>query len=273
MISIANIYKFSLPNENISKNSDTVNILIRDICEYLDSESISYQTIEKKMWVNYSLKCLKFEKELWGINFFYIPTKKSNYYYPDMYIEIFLSSDFEKTNESLKKAIFFVSNIFECFDIVDEKNLLVEFHSGIYKVLKNENSFFSRDTYNLHHDFINIWEIDSLEEKYNAKIFEDFIKWKWAWEITPWKLKQYYPENYRVLLVFLYNIFSLEKSISKTESELGKMQELDSQILEASAIELAKKRLELNRENTIKILQIYRVTFENFFKIMVWKQI
>jgi hypothetical protein len=93
------------------------------------------------------------------------------YYYPSFFCDIYVDKVHLKNNESVKRIIFLLSNLFECFDEFEEKNLLIEFHKDIENTLNHDKEYFLR------HDFININSLLELYNEYNiARDITDFIE-------------------------------------------------------------------------------------------------
>lgn len=126
-------------------------------------------------------------------------------------------------SESIKKVIFFFSNIFECFDEFDEKNMMIEFHKDI------EETFHHKKEYSLRYDFLNINSmLHVYDERRISEDISSFIQKHTAIENTQ-TLKDNYPEIYRTLLFFLYNIFALQKNYDSTNKKLRDIKDFQEQ--------------------------------------------
>jgi hypothetical protein len=98
---------------------------------------------------------------------------------------------------------------------------MIEFHKNI------ESTFNHDKKYSLRHDFINI---NSLSELYDENTISRDIK-KFI-EKNPHirnmsSIKNRFPDMYRTLLFFIYNIFALQKNFTSTSKELSKIQDFE----------------------------------------------
>lgn len=143
-----------------------------------------------------------------------------------MYCEIHVESHYLEDTEKLRKLIFLLSNIFECFDIFEEKYIFIEYHSGVEK-LKANQSF-----YELRHHF---YDINTLGKNYDfVKIQEHllhFQKSRFAVKDIE-KMKLDFPETYISLLLFCYLIFSLQKNKATLEIEIKNLKNTDFSLRE-----------------------------------------
>ena len=147
--------------------------------------------------------------------------EKKYYYYPSFFCDIYIDKKYISSSDSKKRTIFLLSNIFECFDEFDEKNLLIEFHRDI------ESSYNNEKKYALRYDFLNI---NSLAEVYSKKDISreirNFIeKNKNIYSMS--QIKNRYPELYRTLLFFVYNIFAIQKAIISSQNQLSEIQKYE----------------------------------------------
>ena len=168
---------------------------------------------------------------------------------------------------SMKRAIFFLSNTFECFEFLDEKNLMIEFHSSLRETSVKENFSPFRKNFFLRFDFIDVGQIDDLSEKYNSELFQNFVEEKWKLHKNVSEIKSEHPENYRTLLVFLYHIFSLTKNLKRTRNELEKIRRYEEKNGENMHINISEERLKMTQESIQKVLEKYTQVFESFFMI------
>lgn len=264
MINIASIYYFSLLQEFSTEYKSSLNRVLRKISRYLQEEGIEYSLKKKTIWeyeiLSYSLP------EVWGIHLFHRSKKKEEfYYYPSFFSDIYIEKHLLQDSQSIKKVIFFLSNIFECFDEFDEKNMMIEFHKDI------EETFYHKKEYTLRYDFLNINSmLHVYDEKRISEDISSFIQKHAAIENTH-ILKDNYPEVYRTLLFFLYNIFALQKNYDSTNEKLREIKDFQEQSGENSHIALSEERLKMNRISIEKVLKLYKDNFENFMNIIMRK--
>jgi hypothetical protein len=84
-------------------------------------------------------------------------------------------------------------------------------------------------------------------------------------------IKNRFPEIYRTLLFFVYNIFALQKSFISTNKELSEIQKFEKINGENMHVTLSEERLKLNQKSLEKTLILYKKNFENFITIMMQK--
>jgi hypothetical protein len=267
MISIANIYKFALPGEQNDSQEKNIGILSANLREYFQSEWLIFTEETKIFSPNYSVKNFVFDQKLAKIHIFYKTGSGLLYFYPEIFCEIWIDTSMIWDAENKKRAIFFLSNIFECFEFLDEKNLMIESHSSVHESVVKRDFMQGNKKFHLRSDFIDIGHINDLTEKYNAALFESFVKEKWRQGISISEIKTKNPENYRTLLVFLYHIFSLTKNLKKTTQELQKIQKYEQENGENMHIDMSQERLQMTEKNIETVLEKYKQVFESFFDI------
>lgn len=246
------------------KYKESLSESLEKISRYLQEEWIEISENNKTIW-EYELKEIHM-KNIGIIQFFHrYKRQRDLYFYPSFFSDIYIQRELLQNTESTKKLIFLLSNIFECFDEFEERNTMIEFHKDIYETVNNEKQ------YSLRHDFI---DINSLSKLYNQNSISDKLKTfirrnnkiKYMSHI-----KDKFPDIYRTLLYFLYNIFALEKSLKSTNKKLHELQTFQQNSGENMHIELSEKRLELNRRSLENTLNLYKTNFENFMRIMMQK--
>lgn len=265
MINIASIYHFSLLQRISQKQKDTLTRVVENIKVYLDSENISHSLKTKQVW-EYTLSYFKLWDWFASIQFFHKTSKKRDlYYFPYMFCEIYIEKKYLESKSSQKRSIFLLSNIFECFDEYEEKNTMIEFHKDIYETFNNNKQYYLR------HDFL---DINSLSSAYDgetiSKNLTKFIENNHAISQMS-QIKQRFPDTYRTLLFFVFNIFALQKSFVSTDNKLNEIREIEMISWENAHISLSHERLKLNRKTLETTLNLYKTNFENFMKIMVKK--
>lgn len=264
MINIASLYYFTLLSRLSAKYKRSLSQVLENINTYLDEESIRITKTKKHIsWYELIVYTLE---GIWSIQLFHKSSREQKYYYyPSFFCDIYVDKKFLKNSESKKRVIFLLSNIFECFDEFDEKNLLIEFHRGI------ENSYNHSKEYELRYDFINI---NSLTEIYGKKDIDSEIRHfinlhKNTYSMSG--IKDNFPEVYRTLLFFVYNIFAMQKAYISWANQLTEIQEYEKKSWENMHISLSEERLKLNQTSLKKTLELYQNNFENFINIMSYK--
>lgn len=264
MINIASLYYFTLLQRLSPKYKRDLSQVLENISLYLEEEWISVTKTKKKIsW--YELIVFHMQG-VWSIQLFHKSSReKKYYYYPSFFCDIYVDKKYLNNSSSKKKIIFLLSNIFECFDEFDEKNLLIEFHRGIEEAYNNQKE------YELRYDFINI---NSLTEIYSKKDISSEIRNFITYNkktYTMSQIKNKYPEVYRTLLFFVYNIFAMQKAYISAENQLTEIQQYEKNSGENEHISLSEQRLKINQKSLKKTLGLYQTNFENFINIMTYK--
>lgn len=264
MINIASLYYFTLLQRLSPKYKESLNWVIQNIEKYLTEEWLEVSLQKKSLW-EYQLISINIAG-VWEIHLFHRNKRqKKLYYYPSFFCDIYIEKQHLQNNESIKKTIFLLSNIFECFDEFDEKNLLIEFHKDIQETFNNDKE------YSLRHDFININSLLKLyDENTIARDIKKFIE-KNTHIRNMSSIKNKFPDIYRTLLFFTYNIFALQKSFISTNKELSEIQKFEKTNWENMHVSLSEERLKINQKSLEKTLKLYKINFENFMDIMMKK--
>lgn len=261
MINIASLYYFTLLQRLSPKHKESLNMIIWSIHQYLREESLDFTIQKKSLW---GYKLISFIIDgIWNI-YLYQKNKKEKqfYYYPSFFSDIYIEKIFLENDESIKKIIFFLSNIFECFDRFDEKNILIEFHKDI------EETYNHKKKYQLRYDFININSLSHIyDENISSKEIKNFIETNTKiWNMST--IKNRFPHIYRMLLFFVYNIFILQKNFISTDKELSKIQEFENKNADNIGFSISTERLKINRKSLKRTLAVYKSNFEKFLIII-----
>lgn len=264
MIHVASLYYFTLLQKISPKYIFWIQNVLQNIDSYLSEENITVMKHKSELWEYQVLSCI-----LEGIWKIYLYNKKQlqadRYYYPSFFCDIHIAKNLLQDDENIKKIIFLLSNIFECFDEFDEKNLMIEFHGDI------EQTVYNKKEYTLRYDFINI---NSLKKIYHPKRMsydiEIFVQENSRLK-TMSEIKNEYPEIYRTLLFFVYSIFSLQKNLTSTQTKLKEILSYEEKNWENIHIDISQERLKLNEENLQTTLTDLQKKFESFMNILVKK--
>lgn len=264
MINISSLYYFTLLSRLSPKYKLGLSAVVNNVKQYLDEESLDFSMQKKEVW-EYQLIAFDIIS-VWKIHLFHKDTRqKKFFYFPTFFCDIYVEKKYLQDTESTKNIIFFLSNIFECFDEFEEKNLLIEFHKGIEKTLNHNKKYFLR------HDFMNINSLWRIYEKRSlTKNIQKFIEKNPGWKGLSY-IKNSSPETYRTLLFLMYNIFALQKSYISTNKELSGIQKFEQENWENAHVNLSEQRLNYNKKSIETTLRIYKEIFENFLQIMTNK--
>ncbi len=81
--------------------------------------------------MNYHKIILDLENKLWKIEFFYLINNITEYYLPVFKLNIHLSTRFLENNQVKRKTTLFLTNVFECFDWLNEREFLIDIDNTI----------------------------------------------------------------------------------------------------------------------------------------------
>ena len=264
MHNISTIYRFNTPFLDIDKEKKGLLWVIKKVEKSIEFDGINYKKESLKEW-NYHKVVLSFENNLWKIEFYYISEMKENLYHlPIFKLNIFLNDSFLLSNDSKKKAVSFLNNIFECFDWLNEKEYLIDIDKDLYY----KEWFFSSKKY-VSYDFSNIDDIKKdFESKNWMKSLKDFIiKFQNKDYILTRKNAKEYHKLHGILLYFIYLVFLVFQTIEKTDKAKKNLLSVETSWIYEWQVELMQKRLnyvdKLNRET----FERYKSRLELFFKM------
>lgn len=264
MINIASIYYFSFTQDITQNYKSGVNSIIENIQKYIKEEWINFNITKKKIGPYEVISFIL--PNIWTLHLFNRNKKENEFaYYPRFFCDIYIEKKLLHNPETTKRVIFFLSNIFECFDEFEEKNIMIEFHKDIEETLYNSKQ------YTLRFDFLNINSLSKIydEERISHDI-KNFISWNpLSHDIDT--IKNRFPEVYRTLLMFLYNIFALQKNFDATNKKLKDIKKFQETNWENFHIGLSKQRLTMNQQSMRTILNLYKTNFESFMNIFMHK--
>ncbi len=266
MINIASLYYFTLLQRLSPKYKESLSSVMKRIHSYLKEEWIEYSQ-KKKILGEYETLIIKLEW-IWEIYLFQrMKYSYKLYYLPSFFSEIYIERKYIRSAEKKKKMIFLLSNIFECFDEFEEKNMLIEFHNDLEVTKNNEKTYFLR------HDFIDINSLSELYSKRNLKWeLQDFAE-RCKKQYLPSEIKNKYPEVYRSLLFLVYNVFAIHKSLKSTQEQLKEVQSFQKSNISNAHISLSQERLRINKVSLEEVLPVYKASFEHFMHIISGRKI
>lgn len=220
MHNISTIYRFNTPFLDIRAEKDNLLLVLANIKKVLNFDGVYFQESVEKIW-DYHKISLIFSDELWRMDFFYINDIKvftwdqPEYYLPVFKFDIFLNQSFLNSNDSKKKAVKFLTSVFECFDGTNEKEFLIDINSQFYFT-----SWLFRSKKHPHHDFSHISTIQKYFEKKNGmKLLENFVqKFSDSQYILTKQNSQEYHKVHWVMLYFIYLVYIIYSNLEKTNN-------------------------------------------------------
>lgn len=248
-LDIISLYSFSISESDFSQKHQNFQRLYSKVCAYIESEDIELQ---EKVSREESYKVHQISMpEVGEITFLY---KESydvvKYYHPDIYVDIRIGEKHLKEDELRKNMIFFLSNIFECFDGAGEKSFFLEYHSALSKIRYRKKWYELR--FNFH-------DISELEQIFTPHRLRDDLS---QLSSSILQNKQMDPKLKQSLGYILYNLFALERNISRTKKNLKQLPEKSIQ----PHIALSRRRLSLNLRSLEITLEQYKNIYNTFLK-------
>jgi len=263
MHNIATVYRFNTPFLDLENEKKNLVSVLKKIEKSVSWDQINCEKKTEILW-NYNKITLYFEDELWKIEFFYIKDGIEEYYLPVFKLNIFLQIRFLDDNNFRKRATCFLTNIFECFDGLSEKEFLIDINNDLYY----KKWLFKTKIYP-DYDFSDIENIrKSFEDKNWLELLENFIKTfsKKDFELTMAK-SDYFYKLHSIFLYFVYLIFIMYQNIEKSHEAKLELEKARWSWLYDWEIELIEKRLSYvgNLENAT--FDKYKNRLELFFEL------
>lgn len=264
MNNISTIYRFYTPFLDIESEKNNLWGVLKKVKKSLEFDWIKYKknVVESKKYLLYSFV---FEWNIWKIDFYYIKSlKKTEYYHPIFRMDIFLDNRF-LSDSFMKRTISFLTNIYECFDWLNEKEYLMDLNSSIY--YKAWRFTFKKYP---HYDFLNLDKVrEEFESKSWVKILQDFIihLQKWDFILTKQNSGKYHT-FYGVLLYFLYLVYIMGINIAKTSETLKDLEKMNGDLLNVVQVNLMKKRLAYVDNLNVVTYKNYKSKLEVFFNLL-----
>ena len=247
MHNIATIYRFKTPLLDVNDENKKLKEIFWNIENYLQSEGLKLVSKYIK-WNTYNFKVLWFDN-IWKIIFSSLK-KTDNIVLPIFKMDIFFNVDFYINHK--KEITDFLTNIFECFDGVNEKEYLIDIDKSIYY----KNWFFWKKAYP-YYDFQDLDSIDKIfKSKWWVQILEDFIKKYHNWFVLNMKTSKEYHQVNAYLLYLFYLLYTLYQNIYWIKKNLDFIDK-SSDNMYAGHIKLQKERLKVLWWDTIKIYEKY----------------
>lgn len=276
MHNISTLYRFNTPFLDISAEKENLLLCLNNIKKILNFDGIYFQERTEVVW-DYHKISLLFEGELWSMDFFYINNLKMfsweepEYYLPVFKFDIYLNNSFLSSNLLKKKAVKFLTSVFECFDWTNEKEFLIDINSSFYYT-----SWLFRKKNFPHHDFSHITTIQKyFEEKKWISLLEGFIQ-KFSnseYILTKENSKEYH-KIHGIMLYFIYLVYIIYSNLEKTNntknlinSSIDKINWVNTPEEYSSNLVLMKERLNFVDDLNYSNFKKYREKLNLFFKL------
>ena len=261
MHSIASIYRFNTPFLDISNEKDNLINVLTKIKQSLKFDWIIFNE-KKELIGNYYKITLIFQNNLWKIEFFYIDSI-TEFYLPIFKLNIFVNNNF-LVWKNKEKTVKFLTNIFECFDWLNEKEYLIDLDVNIYYL----KWLFKVRKYP-HYDFSNLNKIrNDFEEKKWLELLTDFInRFKNKDYILTKENSKEYHKLHWILLYFIYLVFLMYQNLEKSSIAKKELETVENTWIYEWQINLMKQRLKYVDDLNILTFNKYKDRLESFFSL------
>jgi len=259
MQNVATVYRFKTPFLNVDHEIIKVKEIIECTINYIKLEWLEYSTSLRK---SNELQIFIIEiKNIWKFVFTFLTWKRllEERFYPIFTMDIYFNENFLVSHK--KWVVIFLTNVFECFDSVNEKEYLIEIDKNIYY----KNWFLWKKVYPKY-DF---QDIDILSKNFKQeegiKILSNFLKKYNTWFVLNMYTANEYHKVNGYLLYFLYLLFTMYKILNWVDNSLNLIKNIDSDITEYKwHLLLQKKRLKILWNITKQTYEKYLLFLENF---------
>lgn len=257
MHNIASIYRFYTPFLDFSLEKKNLLSVIKKIEKSIEFDWIDFEKSTILEW-NYTKIILDLKWWLWKIELYYISSFDNNYYLPLFKLDIFLDVSFLLNNNSKKNTIWFLNNIFECFDWLNEKEFLIDIDNNLYY----KNWLISSKKYPSY-DFSDIDTIKDIFENWKwMKLLEDFIvKFKDKNFVLTTENSNFYHKIHSVLLYFIYLVFLMNQNLDNSKKILSSTENNNSYL------DFALKRLSYVEDLNEEVFIRYKNRLDLFFRL------
>ena len=259
MHNIVTVYRFNTPLLEKEKETEKLLMAVECMINYLKNEALRVEIGKKK--TNGKLQeIIDFGVGYFVLNFNSFKDKEKSIIFPIFKFDIYLNRDFISKNR--KNVVYFLTNIFECFDGVNEKEYLIDIDENIYY----KKNFFSRKQYPAY-DFQNISSIYKTFKKNNgSQLLENFIKkYRNGFVLNMETAEEYHKVN-AYLLFFIYLLYVMHHILYKVDENLDFLDNVEAGEY-AGHIKLQKERLKLLGGDTKRVYEKHLVFLKNFLEL------
>jgi len=265
MHNISTIYRFYTPFLDIDNEKNNLTWVMKKVEKSLIFDWVNFNKKTEKLDKYYKIS-LNFNENMWKIDFYYIQSlEEEQYFLPIFKMDIYLNKKFLLNNETKKRAVLFLNNIYECFDWLTEKEYLIDLDNSLFY----KSWFFSPKKYS-NYDFRNLEEIRKrFESKWWVKLLENFIINLQNWDfILTRENSDKYHSFYWMLLYFLYLVYIMHLNIIKTSKTVKELEDLWNKLENNWHIILMKDRLQIVDNLNLVTYKNYKEKLEIFFNLL-----
>lgn len=259
MYNTTTIYRFNTPFLDVEKEKNSLLLVIEKIKSSLQFDWINFEEKIGKSEKYYKISLI-FWDDLWKIEFSYI-NEIWEYYLPIFKLDLFLNQNFLLDNK--ERIVKFMTNIFECFDWLNEKEYLIDIDQNIYYT-----SWFLKIKNYPKYDFTNISIIQKeFESKKWMQLLQDFIiNFKNKDFILTRENSKEYHKIHSLLLYFIYLIFIMHENIVSINNTQKWLENIDVWYYEAHK-KIMEKRLSFVWDLNMVIFNQYKQKLELLFSL------
>ncbi len=258
MQNLATIYRFYTPFIDITSERELLRLMRLKILKNLKAQGIEYIEKQEQIW-DYIMNNLTFTNIPWKMVFQYLSTSIKNYYSPVFKLDIFL--DTSKIQN--KNIVEFLTNIFECFDWLNEKEYLIDIDSSLsYK------KWILKTIVTPSYDFRNIDDIEAdFASKDGLTLLQNFIEnFKTSDFILTNESSELYHKLHWILLYLFYLVYIIKTNLDDTSKILSENESFNDKFSQAN-YDFMKKRLSRVREVSVQTFEAYNQRLEGFMKL------
>ena len=265
MYNTATIYRFYTPFLDIDNEKNNLTGVMKKIQKSLNFDWVNFdkKTEEQEKYFKISFV---FNSEMWKIDFYYLKKLlEDQYFLPIFKMDIYLNNKFLLNNETKKRTVQFLNNIFECFDWLNEKEYLIDLDNTIYY----KEWFFSIKKYPSY-DFRDLEDIrKKFESKNWIKLLQEFIQKLQTWDFILTRENSHkYHTFYWILLYFIYLVYIMHLNIIKTSKTVKELEDLWDKMQNNGHLLMMKKRLEIVDDLNLVTYKNYKQKLEIFFNLL-----
>jgi len=248
-MNIVTIYRFKTPFLDLNWEINKIRHIVDCIISYLKSEEIVFSTTKTEK-DNYLIFFIKIDN-LAELKFKIIKEfSKDKFFFPIFQLDVL-----GKTNDN-KKIVIFLTNIFECFDGVNEEEYLIEISDSVYYKVW----LFWKRIYP-HYDFQNIDDVyKQFKKDDGVKVLQNFLKKYHHWFVLNLETKDEYHKVNSYLMFFMYLLYLMHNILFKVNENITLIDQTKKKTnwnLYLWALELQKKRLSILWNNLEELYPKY----------------
>lgn len=261
MHNIATVYRFKTPLLDVKDELNKIEQVIKYSLDYIKSENLQYK-IENNKTKNFQTITIKLWDFAWLVFSFVIDDKilLEKVFYPIFTMDLYFNLN--TLNNNKQHIVDFLTNLFEWFDGVNEKEYLIDIDKNIYY----KKWFLWKKVYP-YYDFQELEQVWKLFGKGKwVEILTDFIKKYQKWFVLNMKTADEYHKVDWYLLYMFYLLYVMYQTLHWVDKNIDFIDNFDAWNYKGHLL-LQKKRLENLWETTEQVYTKYLSFLENFLEL------